>query len=324
MILQDLFIIQNGVSSSKVNIFNEYSDNSVIYIRPASTMRRTIAGWLDKSSVPMDKIYPKDTLFVSTDGEGSHTYAYVSTTDFVPNSNVAVLIPKQEITLHQKLFYAHVITMNRYRFSYGRKPKGSRLMNINIPSLDEIPNWVNEVNLTPFSEVEKPITSNIQIELDTQDWQPFEYHTLFDIRRGTRLTKANMTVGSTPFIGSTDSNNGLTNSVGQRALQKGNVLTLNYNGSVGECFYQPIDFWASDDVNTLYPRPKYFPRFNALIAMFLIPCIKVEKYRFNYGRKWHTERMKTSVIKLPVTSSGELDLDLMENYIKSLPFSSQL
>ena len=34
----------------------------------------------------------------------------------------------------------------------------------------------------------------------------------------------------------------------------GNTLTINYDGSVGETFYQPEDFWASDSVNILYPK----------------------------------------------------------------------
>ena len=117
---------------------------------------------------------------------------------------------------------------------------------------------------------------------------------LFEIKKGIRLTKSDMVSGEIPFIGSTDSNNGLTALIGQDPIHKGNVLTLNYNGSVGECFYQPKDFWASDDVNVLYPKQSEFSRFNVYIALFFIPLIKVEQYRFNYGRKWHTERMKVS------------------------------
>jgi hypothetical protein len=52
--------------------------------------------------------------------------------------------------------------------------------------------------------------------------------------------------------------------------------------------------------------------------------IKREKYRYNYGRKWGIERMKNSQIKLPVTKNGTPDWSFMENYIKSLPYSSNL
>ena len=84
--------------------------------------------------VPQEKVFPKETLYVSTNGQGSHTYSYVSTTEFVPNSDVSVLIPKRSMTLREKLFYAMCITKNRYKFSYGRKPKGEKLENIMLPT----------------------------------------------------------------------------------------------------------------------------------------------------------------------------------------------
>lgn len=59
-------------------------------------------------------------------------------------------------------------------------------------------------------------------------------------------------------------------------------------------------------------------------ALFLCAVIRMEKYRFNYGRKWGLERMKSSVIKLPVDSNGSPDWTFMETYIKALPFSSSI
>ncbi len=50
----------------------------------------------------------------------------------------------------------------------------------------------------------------------------------------------------------------------------------------------------------------------------------LEKYRFNYGRKWGIDRMKKSLIKLPVDSDGKPDYKFMEDYIKSLPYSINL
>ena len=50
----------------------------------------------------------------------------------------------------------------------------------------------------------------------------------------------------------------------------------------------------------------------------------LEKYRFNYGRKWGIDRMKKSLIKLPVDSDGKPDWQFMEDYIKSLPYSINL
>ena len=37
------------------------------------------------------------------------------------------------MTLKEKLFYSMCITHNRFKFSYGRKPKGFRLENVLLP-----------------------------------------------------------------------------------------------------------------------------------------------------------------------------------------------
>lgn len=152
------------------------------------------------------------------------------------------------------------------------------------------------------------------MKIDISKWAKFKYSDVFEIKKGKRLTKEDFIVGNTPFIGAIDSNNGYRDFIGQEPIHEANTITVNYNGSVGEAFYQPKPFWASDDVNVLYPKF----RFNKYIAMFVIPLIKKEKYRYNYGRKWETSRMKESVIILPITTGKQVDVDFMENYIKSL------
>jgi hypothetical protein len=59
-------------------------------------------------------------------------YSYVSSFEFVPNS---VLIPKEKMSLAEKLYYALCVTANRRKFSYGRKPKGDRLKAILLPAV---------------------------------------------------------------------------------------------------------------------------------------------------------------------------------------------
>ena len=65
------------------------------------------------------------------------------------------------------------------------------------------------------------------------EWKEFFLDEICNINSGVRLTKANMNEGKMPFIGATDSNNGITNFVSNtnKSLDK-NVLGINYNGSV--------------------------------------------------------------------------------------------
>lgn len=133
--LKNLFDVYNGLASSQVEVKDDVdSDSDIRYIRPSRKYESSIAGYVDKDLVDEKYIFPADSLYVSTDGQGSHSYAYVSSFEFIPNSNVSVLIPKKEMSLQEKLYYSLCITLNRFKFSYGRKPKGDRLKEILLPS----------------------------------------------------------------------------------------------------------------------------------------------------------------------------------------------
>lgn len=107
----------------------------------------------------------------------------------------------------------------------------------------------------------------------------------------------------------------------QRPQHSGNVITVNRNGNgVAEAFYQPVPFSSTEDVHVF--KPKF--ELNKFRAMFLLPLFRMEKYRFNYGRKWGLARMNDSLIRLPVTPQGEPDWLFMETYIKSLPYSKSI
>jgi type I restriction enzyme M protein len=132
--LHTLFTPRNGLASSKVKRNPVRLDDTYIpYICPSYRQDTSIDGFVSKKTIDTSYVFPKGTLYVSTDGQGSHTFSYVSVFEFVPNSNVTVLIPKRGMTLQEKLYYAWCITNNRYRFSYGRKPKKNRLKSLALP-----------------------------------------------------------------------------------------------------------------------------------------------------------------------------------------------
>lgn len=138
--LDEIFEVRNGIPSKKVTRQSYKSPEYPIpYIRPSKSQFSSIDQYINPIIDNVTNyLYPKGTLYVSTNGEGSHTYSYVSVESFVPNSDVSVLIPKEELSLESKLFYATIITYNRFRFSYGRKPKGEDLASMKIPKFSEI------------------------------------------------------------------------------------------------------------------------------------------------------------------------------------------
>lgn len=172
------------------------------------------------------------------------------------------------------------------------------------------------------------------MNLNPNDWKRFYLGRLFDIKKGKRLTAEDQEAGCNIYIGAIDSNNGVANHIGQKPIHEGNTISLSYNGSVGEAFYQADPYWATDDVNALYSK---YEGFNELIGLFMVATIRQEKYRFSYGRKWTLENMNNTDICLPIryNSDGSPFIDstnfysdegyvpdwqFMENYIKSLHY----
>lgn len=144
--LTTLFEVENGVNVSNFLRLKQKPDSNWIpIIRPSYKQSTSIDAYVDRAEVPVTKIFPEDTLYVSTNGQGSHTYAYVSGGEFVPNSDVSILLPRRQMTLREKLFYAFCISQNRYKFSYGRKPKGDKLKAILLP--ERILEMYNDCNL---------------------------------------------------------------------------------------------------------------------------------------------------------------------------------
>jgi len=260
---------------------------------------------------------PEGTITVALGGSVLETF--LQPTSFYSGYHISCLTPKIELTDAEKLYYCACLRANQYRFNYGRQANRT-LPSILIPSKDEIPSWVYQSNVHSFDNASHSYSKEKNPRLNTSSWEWFKLEDLFEIKKGKRLTKANMIKGTTPFIGSIDANNGYREYIGQEPIHTGNTITVNYNGSVAEAFYQPKSFWASDDVNVLYPMFEM----NSFIALFIIPLIKLEKCRFNYGRKWHVERMNVSKIKLPINELEEPDLEFMERYIKSLAFSKKI
>ena len=89
-------------------------------------------------------------------------------------------------------------------------------------------------------------------KLSNNQWEEFTIQDICNIYSGIRLTKQDMQKGNIPFIGASDSNNGITAFIANKnaSLDK-DVLGVNYNGSIVENFYHPYECLFSDDVKRL-------------------------------------------------------------------------
>lgn len=286
-----------------------------------------IVGYIDEKGDGKAQIFKANCITVDM-----FCNAFYQNEDFyaVSHGRVNILYPKFKCNLQIGLFICSIIKKEQFKYSYGRAVYSSEIarMIIKLPSTpDNEPDW-NYMEQYIKSIKHKPLSTANQgkyssLTLGVENWVEFCVGDLFEVKKGKRLTSDDQTDGDTPYIGAIDSNNGVANYIGQGAIHDGNTISLSYNGSVGEAFYQPKPFWATDDVNVLYFRKENDVAFNKYIALFICAVLRQEKYRYSYGRKWVLESMKSTIIKLP-EKSGKPDWCYMENYMKSLPYGDRI
>jgi hypothetical protein len=263
---------------------------------------------------------PAGTVTVALGGQGGAGIAFLQPFPYYCGRDVMILKPRTKMTEQEILWWVTCISANRFRFGFGRQANRT-LKDLVLLDPVAIPPWVKAANTDCYKGANAPARTKTEVLSKTDSWKSFALQDIFDIRKGQRLTKADMLQGRLPYIGASDSSNGITSQIGQEAIHEGGTISVSYDGSIAEAFYQPAPYWASDAVNVLYPKSF---KFTPAIALFFCTIIRKEKYRFTYGRKWHLERMRESIIKLPVTPKGEPDWSYMERYIKTLPYSSQI
>lgn len=283
--------------------------------------------------------YPSGTITVSLGGSYVLS-SFVQVSEFYTGQNVAVLIPKSSMNIEKKLFYCYCIEKNRYKYSAFGREANKTLKELLVPSLDEIPKIYSQIKIPDFSKKTGKVIES-SINFDTKDWKEYSYGELFEIRGGYYNKKpAHLVSGNIPFIGATRENNGITELYSEDDISAfykdgsmkeddydnkifpGNCITVLNNGaSVGYAFYQERNFTCSHDINVLYLKNT---EMTEAIAMFLITIIEMEKYRWNYGRKWRPKRMPESIIKLPSKNVSDRfvpDWEYMDRFVKNCRFS---
>lgn len=276
------------------------------------------------------KIYKGNCITVTVNG--SVCNAFYQSEDFTCSHDITALYPiNHKLNSLQALFICTIIMKEKYRWSYGRKPHDVKKFGKSIIKLpvtttgavdwDFMDEYIRLLKCCPVTTANR--SGDKSHTLDVASWKEFCVGDLFEIKKGKRLTSDDQTDGETPYIGAIDSNNGVANYIGQAAIHDGNTISLSYNGSVGEAFYQLRPFWATDDVNVLYFKEENGIAFNKYIALFICAVLRQEKYRYSYGRKWVLESMRTTIIKLP-EKDGRPDYSFMESYMKALPYGDRI
>ncbi len=246
-----------------------------------------------------------------------------------------VLYNGRELNQALANFICYTIYHQRGKYSYGykfsvnkRMKKQSIILPIDAngnPDYDFMEAYVKEQERTKVDlyaqyckDSLKKLGKQIGIcDISQKEWHEFFVDDIFTIDSGKRLESYNMTAGSRPFIGATDSGNGVTNYISnENESLDSNVLGVNYNGNgMVISFYHPYECLFSDDVKRFHlknhPDNKY-------VLLFFKTLILQQKAKYNYGYKFNATRMKRQKIMLPVTETGEPDYAYMEQYAKNM------
>lgn len=244
--------------------------------------------------------------------------SFVQQSPFYTAQNIKVVTPKKNISFNEKVFYCKCIEHNRFRYTSHGREANITLDTILVP--EKVSDEYSNIKTDILFDLDRKPINNTKIELGNPAWQYFPLSQLFKIK-GTKTTPVleleEYGTGKYPYITTQATNNGVEGFY-DYYTEEGNVLTVD-SAVLGYCSYQPLNFSASDHVEKLIPQFSM----NKYVALFISTIINAEQYRFNYGRKSSQERMKKAHMKLPSKNSSP-DFEFMENYIKSMSYSSSI
>ena len=161
---------------------------------------------------------------------------------------------------------------------------------------------------------------NGSVVFSKKNFKEFDLSKLFTVRGSKKsFTKNEITYGEYLYVTTSNKNNGVT-CTSSIFTENGNVITID-SATDGKAFYQESKFVGSDHVEVLEPIDF---ELNKYTALFFTSILNLQVFRYGFGRKRSQTRIRQEKLFLPTDNNGNPDFKFMENYIKSLPYSSNL
>lgn len=269
----------------------------------------------------------EDVLTLANSGSVGSTF--YQQFEFVASDHVTAL-KSENADKYAYLFLSTVVKRLEEKYSFNRGINDTRIKREKVilpadkqgnPDFQYMSDFVKKLELDKVQEVLEYIYIYIRVKIILEEkvceisWKDFWIEDVCEIKSGVRLTKANQEIGLRPFVGASDSDNGVTAFVSNKNKSlDANVLGVNYNGSVVENFYHPYEAIFSDDVKRLKWKDGIYG--NKYTYLFLKQMILSQKIKYAYGYKFNGERMKRQKIMLPVTETGLPDYNYMTSYMQ--------
>lgn len=309
--LIDIFDVWYGVNLEVVN-------SEIVPIGIPFVSRQSVNNGIVCHVKRMDDVEPNPSHTLSIAVSGSVLSTFYHDYEYYSGRDIYVAKPKINLTKEEMLYYCYVIEQNKYRYNYGRGANKT-FRSILVPSKDEIPKYVKTNKaVVPFCK--SPVIAK-KIELCLDKWKWFNLSKIFSKERGTRLTKPDREAGSIPLITAGCENEGVADYISNSDMKIfKDAITIDMFGF--SC-YRGFDFCCDDNILVLKST-----KLNVFNGIFIATIINRDDYKCAYGRQYRQKTFDVHKIKLPAIKTApnkyEPDWQFMEDYIKSLPYSSCL
>lgn len=256
-------------------------------------------------------------------------------------------------------FIATVINHEKFRFCYGRNcTKGLDDLVIKLPeknekvdyefiekymnslsgNISDIPDYflsegyrkacwyLDNINQQEFEQNYAATADNTKINLSDRKRDYFQLEKIVSsVHNGKSYNSSDLVVSDAEdyvsYVTRTGENNGVSmyvQALDYQGLEKANAITIG--DTTATIFFQEHNFITGPHIIVI--RADWL---NVYTANFIITILNQEKYRYPvFGRAFTKDLIKQTKLYLPIDDNGEPDYKFMEDYIKSLPFSSKI
>ena len=354
--LSAIFTIHNGKGITKEEIEENEGDFTVVQ---SGEENNGVLGKISRQYCENMNYTFSDEPCLTVARSGSAGFvSFQSEGCVVGDSAKILLLDKSMASIELYVFLQTLLTANRFKYAYGRKVTESKYMNDVVklpiqrdsngtPLIDKTKKYSDDGYIPDWRWMENyikllhhlPLTTNNKSsreQIDTQKWKEFSLDKLFYISVAKSADIGNLEEGKTPFVGRTNTNNGIQGFVEPVCITGGNCITVSMVGT-NVALYQENEFQASQNIAVLRSN-----ELNKYRAMFICSMINFEmKLKYSYGRTVGKSNIKEMVLLLPIEydSDGNPIIDntyrystkgyipnwnWMENYIKSLPYGDRI
>ncbi len=165
--------------------------------------------------------------------------------------------------------------------------------------------------------------------LTINQWKEFRFGDLISaIYKAKAINKDDLSVADTGYdsiryITRTAEDNGcelhaIRSELSTNIIEDGNAISIG--DTTATCFYQDEEFITGDHMVVV----RADSWLNKYTGLFIVTILQGEQYKYSYGRAYLMDRIKDTIVKLPVDANGNPDWQFMENYVKALPYGDRL